>query len=94
MDVAVPLVVALSGLPALGLALWTGEANAPQARAIGLRWALVALCLFIGAIGLYFAGDSKRLVYAVVIAMALGVNALLVSMLLRLRKDGNGNPRQ
>ncbi|MGV8960644.1 MAG: hypothetical protein ACOH1V_09670 [Stenotrophomonas sp.] len=94
MDVTVPLIVALSGLPALGLASWTGDANAPHARGIGLRWALVALCLFIGAIGLYLAGDSKPFVYTVVIAMALGVNVLLASMLLHLRRSGQRNPRK
>lgn len=90
MDVNVPLAVALSGIPALGIAFWSGRAGDPLARGIGLRWALIALCFFIGAVGLYVAGDSKPFLYGVVIAMAVAVNALLVSMLLHLRGSGTG----
>lgn len=85
MDVTAPLSVALSAILPLGVALWNGHAGDAHSRAIGLRWVLIALSMFIGAIGLYFAGDSKPLVYTVVGALAIAVNALLISMLLYLR---------
>lgn len=85
MDVSVPLSVALSAILPLGAALWNGHAGDAHSRAIGLRWVLIALSMFIGAIGLYFAGGSKPFIYTVAAAMAIAVNALLVSMLLYLR---------
>lgn len=94
MDALVPLIVALTGLPALGLAAWTGGRDEPHARGLGLRWALVALCAFLGAGALYWAGGSQPRVYAVAIMLVIAVNALLVSMVLHLRRGGDGkHPR-
>ena len=90
MDAFVPLIVALTGLPALGIAAWHARDDTGQARILGLHWALIALAIFIGAACLYWAGDSGRRVTAVVVAMALAVNGLIVSMALRLRREGQG----
>lgn len=90
MDALVPLIVALTGLPALGIAIWHARNDDGQARILGLHWALIALAIFIGAACLYWAGGNERQVTGVVIAMALAVNALIVSMVLRLRRQGQG----
>lgn len=85
-QVIVPLIVALSGLPALAVAAWTGGNDSPLARGTGLRWALIALSIFLGAVGLYWAGEDRVRTYAVVIAMLVAVNAIAVSLVLHLRR--------
>jgi uncharacterized membrane protein YgaE (UPF0421/DUF939 family) len=92
MDVTTPLTVALSAILPLGAALWNGNNDDAHSRAIGLRWALIALSLFLGAVGLYFAGDSKPFIYTVVAVLAIAVNALLISMLLYLRSAARNQP--
>ena len=87
MSALAPLILALSGMPALAVAAWSGRAGDAHARGIGLRWALIALSLFLGAAALYWAGDSRPRVYAVAIALVVAVNALLLSMVLHLRRD-------
>lgn len=89
MDVIVPLIVALSGLPALAIAAWIGGADDARSRGLGLRWALLGLAILLGAAALYWAGDSRPRVYTVAIALVVTVNALAVSMVRYLRR---GNP--
>jgi hypothetical protein len=90
-----PLIIAATGIPALCFAAWSGRPGTEHARGLGLRWALIALCLFIGAIGVYLAGDNRNIAYGVVIALVVAVNALGVSLVLHLRRDGNnGAPRK
>ncbi|UWX03644.1 hypothetical protein H1235_12350 [Pseudoxanthomonas sp. NC8] len=87
MDALVPLIVALTGLPALAVAAWYARgATAHYARGIALRWALVALVLFLGAAGLYWAGGEPTRTTAVVVAMVVAANALAVSLVLHLRR--------
>lgn len=93
MDATAPLILALSGLPALAVAAWIGGADDPRSRGLGLRWALLGLAILLGAVALYWAGDSRARVYAVVIALVVAVNALAVSMLRHLRRDRPG-PRR
>ena len=91
MEALVPLMVALSGLPALGIAGWYARGQpGPQARGLALRWAALALALFLGAAGLYWAGGEQARTVAVVVAMLVAVNALIVSMVLQLRRGGGG----
>lgn len=42
MNIMVPLVVALSGLPALAIAASIGADDDDRARGLGLRWALIS----------------------------------------------------
>ncbi|MDH7454689.1 hypothetical protein QF205_16690 [Luteimonas composti] len=86
MDALGPLLIALTALPALGIAAWQARAAAvdPKARGLALRWAGIALAMFAGAIGLYFAGGRGGAT-AVALLMVVVVNVLLVSMLLHLR---------
>ncbi|GAB3514195.1 hypothetical protein [Pseudoxanthomonas daejeonensis] len=88
MEALVPLVIAMSGMPALGIAAWYARADDAHSRGAALRWALVALAMLGGAIGLYFAGGSTTAVTTVVVAMVVAVNALLVSVVLHLRRSG------
>ncbi len=94
MNVAAPLIIAATGIPALLIAVWSGRPGTAHARGVGLRWALIALCMFLGATGLYLAGDSRTITYAVVIALVVAVNALGISLVLLLRRGGDGAPRQ
>ncbi|MGJ4729603.1 hypothetical protein [Luteimonas sp. SDU101] len=90
MHALAPLLIALTALPALGIAAWQARAAAvdPKARGLALRWAGIALAMFAGAIGLYFAGADRGIATTVAVLMVIVVNALLVSMLLHLRGRG------
>ncbi|QBG99154.1 hypothetical protein [Xanthomonas oryzae] len=90
MNVMVPMVVALSGLPALAIAASIGADDDDRARGLGLRWALISLVILVGAACLYWAGDNRAGIYAVVIGMIIGVNVLIVSMVMHLRQHGSG----
>jgi hypothetical protein len=91
--VLAPLIIALTGLPALAIAWWTGRPGDAHARGTGLRWALIALAMFLGALALYWAGDSRARIYTVTIALVVAVNAMAVSLLRHLRRDGRPGPR-
>jgi len=88
------LIIAATGIPALCFAVWSGRPGTAHARGLGLRWALIALCLFIGAIGVYLGGENQNIVYGVVIALVVAVNALGVSLVLHVRRDGNNGARR
>lgn len=90
MNVVASLVIALTGLPALGVAAWYARFDHDRARALALRWALIGLSALCGAIGLYFAGDSQALATAVVVAMVVAVNALAVSVVMQMRRGRGG----
>ncbi|MEA9897105.1 hypothetical protein VDG04_11030 [Xanthomonas campestris pv. raphani] len=94
MNVMVPLVVALSGLPALAIAASIGADDDDRARGLGLRWALISLVILIGAAGLYWAGENRAGIYAVVIGMIIGVNVLIVSMVMHLRRHSGRCERE
>jgi len=81
-----PFALALSAFPALGIAFWVGREGSPLSRNQALHWALIALCLFCGAAGLYWAGSTSTRVYGVVGVLFVAVNALALSMLLRLHR--------
>lgn len=89
-DVIAPLILAATGLPALGIAAWNGRDGSTHARGTGLRWALIALCSFVAAIALYFSGGNRSAALAITIAFAVAVNVLVVSMVLHLRRGNNG----
>jgi len=89
-----PLVLAITGLPALFIAAWAGRRGGAHARGTGLRWALIALCSFIAAIALYLAGSNRSAAMAVGIGFAVAVNVLVVSMVLHLRRGDTGAMRK
>jgi hypothetical protein len=93
-NVYAPLIIAATGIPALCFAAWSGRPGTDHARGIGLRWALIALCLFAGGIGVYLAGDRQNIAYGVIVALVIAVNALGISLVMHLRRGGNGAPRQ
>lgn len=82
-----PLLIALTALPALGIAMWQARAAAsdPKARGLAVRWAGIALAMFAGAVGLYFAGADRGLATTIAILMVVAVNVLLLSMILHMR---------
>lgn len=90
MDALAPLLVALTALPALGIAAWQARAVAtdPKARGLALRWAGIALAMLLGAAGLHFAGADRGRATVVGLVMVVAVNVLLVSMILHLRRRG------
>lgn len=94
MNALAPLIIAATGIPALCFAAWSGRPGTAHARGLGLRWALIALCLFVGAIGVYLARDSRNIAYGVVIALVIAVNALGISLVVHLRRERNGVPRK
>jgi len=89
-----PLIIAATGIPALCFAVWSGRPGTAHARGLGLRWALIALCMFVGAVGVYLAGDNRNIAYGVVIALVVAVNALGISLVMHLRRERNGAPRK
>lgn len=90
MNVVACLVIAITGLPALGVAAWYARADDAHHRGLALRWALIGLAILCGAIGLYFAGASQAAATAVVVAMVLVVNALAVSVVMHMRRGRGG----
>ena len=91
MHVLVPLILAVSGLPALLIGAWTSRAADDRSRGMALHWVLIGLTIQAGAVGVYATGDDEGLAQGVVIAMVVLVNALIVSMVLQLRR--NRTPR-
>jgi len=87
MHALVPLVLAVSGLPALLIGAWMSREAGARSRGLALHWVLVGLAIQAGAVGVYWAGDDDRLAQGVVIAMVVLVNALIVSMVLQLRRN-------
>ena len=87
MHALAPLLLAVSGLPALLIGAWMSRANDDRSRGMALHWVLVGLAIQAGAVGIYWAGDDDRLAQGIVIAMGVLVNALIVSMVLRLRRN-------
>jgi hypothetical protein len=91
MHALVPLVLAISGLPALLIGAWMSREPDARSRGMAVHWVLVGLAIQAGAVGVYWAGSDDGGVHAIVIAMVVLVNALIVSMLLQLRRNRN-NP--
>ena len=87
MHALVPLILAVSGLPALVIGAWMSRATDVRSRGMALHWVLVGLAIQAGAVGIYWAGDDDRLAQGIVIAMVVLVNALIVSMVLQLRRN-------
>jgi thiol:disulfide interchange protein len=94
MEGMVPLLVAVSGLPAVGMAAWLARSPLPQRQALALHMALVGIAIFAGALGLYWAGADAGRVRAVAAVLLVVVNLLGVSLLLRMRRDGAGRRRR
>ncbi len=92
MHALVPLVLAVSGLPALLIGAWMSRANDDRSRGLALHWVLVGLAIQAGAVGVYWAGDDDRIAQGIVIAMVVLVNALIVSMVLQLRRRNRKAP--
>jgi hypothetical protein len=86
-----PFLVALTGFPALIAAFWVGRDTSPAGRSQALHWAAIALSLFFGALGLYWAGGQQGRMYAVAGLLFVTVNGLAISMLLRLRRITRGD---
>nr|WP_298126396.1 hypothetical protein [uncultured Pseudoxanthomonas sp.] len=91
MHALVPLILAASGLPALLIGAWMSREPDTRSRGMALHWVLVGLAIQTGAVGVYWAGNDDGRVHGIVIAMVVLVNALIVSMLLQLRRNRN-NP--
>ena len=88
MHALVPLILAVSGLPALLIGAWMSREPTVRSRGMALHWVLVGLAIQAGAVGIYWAGDDDRVAQGIVIAMVVLVNALIVSMVLQLRRSG------
>jgi hypothetical protein len=89
MHALVPVVLALSGLPALLIGAWMSRESDRRSRGMALHWVLVGLAIQAGAVGVYWFGEDDGLVHGIVIAMVVLVNALIVSMVLQLRRNRN-----
>ena len=87
MHALVPLVLAVSGLPALLIGAWMSRAEGDRSRGMALHWVLVGLAIQAGAVGIHWVGADGRLAQGIAIAMVVLVNALIVSMVLQLRRN-------
>ena len=80
------LLLALAGLPAIAIAAWLAKDTRPASPGLGIRMALVGVTILLGALGLYWAGEDGNRAIKVVLALALVVNALALSMWWHTRK--------
>lgn len=91
-DYIVPLILAISSLPAFVVAALIGRGRprgAPVPRlAIVMR--LVGVAILAGAVGLLWAGDHETRRLAVVVAMVVAVNGLGLVLLFSLGRDRTG----
>lgn len=88
-DYAVPLILALSSLPAFIAAILLSRrrpAGAPLPPVASLM-AMVGLAILAGAVGLAWAGDDATRRLAVIVAMVVAVNGLGVLLLVRLGRN-------
>lgn len=93
MDALAPVLLALAGLPAVGMAAWFARDPRPASRGMALRMALVGIAILLGAAGLHAAGTDGAFALKVVLAMALVVNALALSMWWHVRRIGKERDR-
>ena len=90
MPALVPLLLALAALPAIAIAAWLAKDARPASRGLAIRMALVGITILLGALGLYWADDDGGRVLKLMLAMALLVNALALSMWWHVRKFAAG----
>ena len=90
MPALVPLLLALAALPAIAIAAWLAKDARPASRGLAIRMALVGITILLGALGLYWAGDDGGRVLKLMLAMAVLVNALALSMWWHVRKFAAG----
>ena len=64
MHALVPLVLAISGLPALLIGAWMSREPDARSRGMAVHWVLVGLAIQAGAVGVYWAGDDNGRVHA------------------------------
>ena len=87
-----PVLIAVCGLPALALAAWLARDARPASPGLAIRMALVGVVILLGALGMHGAGADGRRVLQVVLAMAVLVNALALSMWWHLRRFHRPGP--
>lgn len=85
-----PPLLALAGLPAIAIAAWLAKDARPASRGLAIRMALVGIVILLGALGLHWAGQDGARALKVVLALALVVNALALSMWWHVRKFAPG----
>lgn len=90
MQALVPLLLALAGLPAIAVAAWLAKDARPASRGLAIRMALVGIAILLGALGLHWAGTDGRGVLQGVLALAVIVNALALSMWWHVRRFNAG----
>ena len=90
MQALVPLLLALAGLPAIAVAAWLAKDARPASRGLAIRMALVGIAILLGALGLHWAGTDGRRVLQGVLALAVVVNALALSMWWHVRRSNAG----
>lgn len=91
MDGLAPVLVAIAGLPAVGIAAWLARDGRPASRGLAVRMALVGIVILLGALGLHWAGDDGGRVLKIVLAIALLVNALALSMWWHVRSNNRNH---
>lgn len=85
-DFIVPLILAISSLPAFVVAKLIGRGRPPGAPVprIARLMRLVGVAILAGAAGLYWAGDNETRRLAVIVAMVVAVNGLALVLLFSL----------
>lgn len=91
MDGLAPVLVAIAGLLAVGIAAWLARDGRPASRGLAVRMALVGIVILLGALGLHWAGDDGGRVLKIVLAIALLVNALALSMWWHVRSNNRNH---
>ena len=87
MHALVPLILAISGLPALLIGAWISREPGARSRGMALHSVMAGLAIQAGAVGVYWAGADERMALGIVIATVVLVNALIVSMVLQARRN-------
>ncbi|GAA5076841.1 hypothetical protein [Lysobacter panacisoli] len=91
-DFIVPLILAISSLPAFVVAALIGKGRprgAPVPR-LALVMRLVGIAILAGAAGMFWAGENETRRLAVVVAMVVAVNGLGLVLLFSLGRNRTG----
>ncbi len=80
------LVMAFLALPAVGMGAWFARDPRPTSPVMALHMALVGIVMLLAALALYLVGDDRTQAMWITIALAVAVNALMLSLVLRIRR--------
>lgn len=86
------LLMAVLALPAVGMALWFARDPRPTSAPLARHVALIAIAMLLLALAVYLLGADPQALRRAVVAAAVVINALIVSLLLAIRRVRRRQP--